>query len=83
MRYEAVGPVRDSIVRWRGAGLRVERKRQCRVVSVGSDGAQDEGTETGEGGDLARVIVAWLFVHMSSCCSCVRGVIWHIPSDMY
>jgi len=42
VRYEAVGPVRDSIVRWRGAGLRVERKRQCRVVSVGSDGAQDE-----------------------------------------
>jgi hypothetical protein len=29
-------------VRWRGAGLRVERKRQCRVVSVGSDRAQDE-----------------------------------------
>ena len=53
------------------------------LCEVGSDGAQDEGTETGEGGDLARVIVAWLFVHMSSCCSCVRGVIWHIPSDMY
>ena len=35
-----------------------------RLCEVGSDGA-DEGADTGEGGELARVIAAWLFVHMS------------------